>query len=183
MLDGHGLNEQVNSEIHSTTLLTRAGVPAAGKSWTKVNGQYVAPLTFLEKPGGWASEFAQLRYLWEVLSRETVADTEIFCQLTRANETLVKTTVQRMLKQSNLTATLAEEGNSVDVAAELKMRRSIEAQEELFEGALPIHTAVVFLIHRSNLEQLDEACRYLQSSLMEHRLEINEEQYSNLNVA
>ena len=118
-----------------------------------------------------------------MLSRETVADTEIFCQLTRANETLVKTTVQRMLKQSNLTATLAEEGNSVDVAAELKMRRSIEAQEELFEGALPIHTAVVFLIHRSNLEQLDEACRYLQSSLMEHRLEINEEQYSNLNVA
>jgi len=159
VLDGHGLNEQVNSEIHSTTLLTRAGVPAAGKSWTKVNSQYVAPLTFLEKPGGWASEFAQLRYLWEVLSRETVADTEIFCQLTRANETLVKKTVQRMLKQSNLTATLAEEGNSVDVAAELKMRRSIEAQEELFEGALPIHTAVVFLIHRSNLEQMDEACR------------------------
>ncbi|MEO0376228.1 MAG: hypothetical protein AAF329_16725 [Cyanobacteria bacterium P01_A01_bin.17] len=163
VLDGHGLHEQVNSEVHSTTLLTRAGIPTAGKSWAKVNGQYVAPLTFLEKPGGWASEFAQLRYLWEVLSRENVADTEIFCQLTRANETLVKTTVQRMLKQSNLTATLAEEGNSVDVAAELKVKRSIEAQEELFEGALPIHTAVVFLIHRPNLEQLDEACRYLQS--------------------
>ena len=92
-----------------------------------------------------------------------MADTVVFCQLTRANETLVKTTVQRMLKQSNLTATLAEEGNSVDVAAELKMKRSIEAQEELFEGALPIHTAVVFLIHRPSLEQLDEACRYLQS--------------------
>ena len=45
-----------------------------------------------------------------------MADTEIFCQLTRANETLVRTTVQRMLKQSNLTATLAEDSNSVDVA-------------------------------------------------------------------
>jgi hypothetical protein len=163
ILDRQGLHEQVNSEIHSTTLLTRAGVPTAGQQWVKVNGQYVAPLTFMEKPGGWANEFAQLRYLWEVLSRDTVADTEIFCQLTRANETLVKTTVQRMLKQSNLTATLAEEGNSVDVAAELKTKRSIEAQEELFEGALPIHTAVVFLVHRPTLEQLDEACRYIQS--------------------
>jgi hypothetical protein len=92
-----------------------------------------------------------------------VADTEIFCQLTRVNETLVKTTVQRMLKQSNLTATLAEDSHSVDVAAELKMKRSIEAQEEFFQGALPIHTAVVFLAHRPDLEQLDEACRYIQS--------------------
>jgi hypothetical protein len=163
ILDQDGLHEQVNSDIHSTTLLTRAGVPSAGKTWVKVKGQYAAPLTFLEKPGGWASESAQLRYLWEILSRETVADTEIFCQLTRANETLVKTTVQRMLKQSNLTSTLAEDSHSVDVAAELKMKRSIEAQEELFEGALPIHTAVVFLVHRPTLEQLDEACRYIQS--------------------
>ena len=159
-----GLHEQVTSETHSTTLLTRAGVPTAGKAWVKVKGQYVAPLTFLEKPGGWASASAQLRYLWEIISRETVADTEIFCQLTRANETLVKTTVQRMLKQSNLTATLAEDSHSVDVAAELKMKRSIEAQEELFEGAMPLHTAVVFLVHRPTLEQLDEACRYLQSN-------------------
>ena len=51
----------------------------------------------------------------------------------------------------------------MDVAAELKMKRSIEAQEELFEGALPIHTAVVFLVYRPTLEQLDEACRYIQS--------------------
>jgi hypothetical protein len=92
-----------------------------------------------------------------------VADTEIFCQLTRVNETLVKITVQGMLKQSNLTATLDEDSHSVDVAAELKMKRSIEAHEELFEGALPIHTAVVFLVHRPDLEQLDEACRYIQS--------------------
>jgi hypothetical protein len=75
----------------------------------------------------------------------------------------VKTTVQRILKQSNLTATLAEDSHSVDVAAELKKKRSIEAQEELFEGALPVHTAVVFLVHRPDLEQLDEACRYIQS--------------------
>ncbi|MEO0491230.1 MAG: hypothetical protein AAFZ49_17010, partial [Cyanobacteria bacterium J06659_2] len=163
ILDDQGLHEQVNSDIHSTTLLTRAGVPTAGKQWVKINNQYVAPLTFIEKPGGWANQFAQLRYLWEVLSRDVVADTEIFCQLMRANETLVKTTVQRMLKQSNLTATLAEDSNSVDVAAELKMKRSIEAQEELFEGAVPVHTAIVFLVHRPNLEQLDEACRYLKS--------------------
>jgi hypothetical protein len=39
-----------------------------------------------------------------------------------------------MLKQPNLTATLAEDSHSVTVATELKMKRSIETQEELFEG-------------------------------------------------
>ena len=163
VLDGQGLHEQVHSDVHSTTLLTRAGVPIADREWVRVNGRYVAALSFLEKPGGWASERSQLRYLWEVLSRDNIADTEIVCQLTRANEMLVKTAMQRLLKQSNLTASLAEETHSVDVAAEIKAQQSVEAQAELFEGALPIHTAVVFLVHRSSLEQLEEACRYLQS--------------------
>ncbi|MGF1518944.1 MAG: hypothetical protein ACFCVB_14245 [Nodosilinea sp.] len=37
--------------------------------------------------------------------------------------------------------------------SEPKIRRSIEVQEELFEGAAPIHIAVVFVVQRSNLEQ------------------------------
>ena len=67
-----------------------------------------------------------------------------------------------MLKQSKLTATLAEGSHSVDVVAELRMKCLIEVQEEMFESALPIHTAVISLVHRPNLEQLDEACRYIQ---------------------
>ncbi|ESA34128.1 hypothetical protein N836_18530 [Leptolyngbya sp. Heron Island J] len=39
ILDDQGLHEQINSEVHSTTLLTRAGVPTAGQKWVKVNGQ------------------------------------------------------------------------------------------------------------------------------------------------
>lgn len=69
-----------------------------------------------------------------------------------------------MLKQSSLTTTLAEDSHSVDVAAELKMKRSIEDQEDLFEGALPIHTAVVFLVHRPDLEQLAAVLPYRRST-------------------
>jgi hypothetical protein len=69
-----------------------------------------------------------------------------------------------MLQRSHVAIDVPNRRQSlVDLAAELKMKRSIEAQEELFEGALPIHTAVVFLVHRPDLEQMDEACRYIQS--------------------
>ncbi|MEM6499405.1 MAG: hypothetical protein AAF709_22110, partial [Pseudomonadota bacterium] len=62
---------------------------------------YGATVSTMSRPGGWVDKQQQLRYLWEVLSRERVYDTEIYCQLMRANETLVKTNMQRLTKQSN----------------------------------------------------------------------------------
>ncbi|MEN8445740.1 MAG: hypothetical protein ABG776_12085, partial [Cyanobacteria bacterium J06555_13] len=163
ILDYKGLREEVKSEVHSATMLTQSSMPVANRKWVKVKNNYVAPLSFLDKPGGWADGSSQLRYLWEVLSRDNVTNTEVFCQLSPANPNLVKTTVQRMMKQSNLSASLAEDTNSRDVGAELKSEQAIEAQRQMLQGASPIYTAVVVLIHRPNLDQLDEACRYVQS--------------------
>jgi hypothetical protein len=161
-LDQQGLSESLNSDVHATTRLLES-VPVADRQWIKVRNQYAAPLTFLEKPGGWASKASQMRYLWNLIARDTITDTEIFCQLTRANETLVKTAVQRVLKQSNTSAQMAEDKRSIDVAAQLKTRKSVKAQEELYEGAIPIYTGVAIVVYRDNLERLDEACRYISS--------------------
>ncbi|WP_218082500.1 hypothetical protein [Anthocerotibacter panamensis] len=161
-LNEEGLKEEIHTDIHSTTMLLES-VPVADNAWVQVQDNYVGVLTFLEKPAGWADKMGQLRYLWEVFARETVVDTEIFCQLTRANETVVKTAVQRVLKQSNVSAQVAQEKRSIDVAAQVKTRKSVAAQEQLYEGALPLYTGVAILVHRPTLEQVDEACRYLES--------------------
>lgn len=118
-LDENGLHEEAHSDlastkllvdnVHSTTLLMESSVPCADRSWVHVKNNYIGALTFLEKPGGWQNKSSQLRYLWELLARETVVDTEIFCELTAANPAIVKNTLQRVLKQSNVTATMAQE--------------------------------------------------------------------------
>ncbi|MEO1560669.1 MAG: hypothetical protein AAFS12_13910, partial [Cyanobacteria bacterium J06632_19] len=129
--------------------------------------------------GGWQNKSSQLRYLWELLARENVVDTEVFCQLSAANPAIVKTTLQRVLKQSNMTARLAEEkSKTIDVGAQLKLKKSVAAQEQIYEGAVPIYTSVVMLVHRDSLEKLDEAARYIENSFQRPAQVIRETEYA-----
>lgn len=188
-LDENGLHEQASSDlastkllidnIHSATLLMESGVPCADRRWVHVNNNYVGALTFLEKPGGWQNKSAQLRYLWELLARETVVDTEIFCQLTAANPGLVKSTLQRVLKQSNMTAVMAQEkSKTIDVNAQLKLRKSVAAQEQLYEGAVPIYTSIAIFVHRPSLQKLDEATRYIENCFQRPARVVRETEYT-----
>jgi hypothetical protein len=189
ILDEKGLHEQVYSDlasskllvenIHSTTLLVESGVPCADRRWVKVKNNYIGVLTFLEKPGGWPNKASQLRYLWELLARDTVVDTEIFCQLTAANPAIVKTTLQRVLKQSNVTAALAREKNkTIDVGAQLKLKKSVAAQEQIYEGAVPIYVGIAILVHRPTVEKLDEATRYIENCFQRPAKVIRETEYA-----
>ncbi|MGH2413528.1 MAG: hypothetical protein ACRDEA_07525, partial [Microcystaceae cyanobacterium] len=95
-----GIREEITSEVHSTTLLFADSVPRADRKWVHNGGKYTGVLTFWDKPAGWKDKRQQLHYLWDVIARDLVTDTEIFCQITPANPTLVRTTVQRLIKQS-----------------------------------------------------------------------------------
>jgi hypothetical protein len=188
-LDENGLQEQVYSDLastqllidnlHSTTLLMESKVPCADRQWVNVNNRYVGVMTFLEKPGGWQNKSSQLRYLWELLARETVVDTEIFCQLSAANPAIVKTTLQRVLKQSNMSALMAQEkSRTIDVNAQLKLRKSVAAQEQIYEGALPIYTGIAILVHRPSLEKLEEATKYIENCFQRPAQVIRETEYA-----
>ncbi|MBD6616990.1 hypothetical protein FNW02_14410 [Komarekiella sp. 'clone 1'] len=188
-LDENGLHEQVNSDlastkllienIHSTTLLLESGVPCADRRWVNVNNRYIGVMTFLEKPGGWSNKSTQLRYIWELLARETVVDTEVFCELTTANPAFVKTTLQRVLKQSNMTTIMAQEkSKTIDVNAQLKLKKSVAAQEQLYEGAVPIYTGIAILVHRQSIEKLEEATRYIENCFQRPARVIRETEYA-----
>ncbi|NDJ23838.1 hypothetical protein GS682_19765 [Nostoc sp. B(2019)] len=188
-LDENGLHEQVNSDlastkllienIHSTTLLLESSVPCADRRWVNVKNRYIGVMTFLEKPGGWSNKSTQLRYIWELLARETVVDTEIFCELTTANPAFVKTTLQRVLKQSNMTTIMAQEkSKTIDVNAQLKLKKSVAAQEQLYEGAVPIYTGIAILVHRPSIEKLEEATRYIENCFQRPARVIRETEYA-----
>ncbi len=165
VLGDDGISEQIHTEVHPTTLLfeSQRDCPVADRAWVRVKGKYVGFLSFMDKPSGWSSYNAQLRYLWDLLSREQVFDTEIFCELSRANESLVRTAMQRVAKENIMASDFAESKKSVDVAASIKAKRTIAAQEQLYDGAVPLYVGVVIAVHRDTPEELDEACRYLKS--------------------
>ncbi|MEB3215362.1 MAG: hypothetical protein VKN72_03745 [Nostocales cyanobacterium 94392] len=187
--DENGLQEKTSSDLpssklllentHSTTFLTESSIPVAERKWVRVKNNYVGVMTFLEKPGGWVDKSSQLRYLWELIARDSVVDTEVFCELTSANPAIVKATLQRVLKQSNMTAKTAQEkSNTIDVGAQIKLKKSIAAQEKIYEGAIPIYTGIAILVHRPNLDKLDEACRYIENCFQRPAKVIRETEYA-----
>jgi hypothetical protein len=159
-----GYEEQIRSETHFITRLIDTQTPFADRAWVNVNDKYIAPMVFADKPGGWTSKFNELSYLWQVMCREPVYDTEVFCQVTKANQGIVRENMRRVMKQSMLDQeVISKKGPSMDVAASLKQQKAVRAQEQLYEGAVALQTATVFLVHRKSLTKLDEACRYLEN--------------------
>jgi hypothetical protein len=165
LFDGEEITELVNSDVHLTSQLFPAQdrVPYADRSFVHVKGNYAAPLVFVDKPGGWLDKESELRYLWDIFARDAVFDTECFCQLTRANDAIIKENMSRVMRQSIAAQNQSARSSNIDVGASIRQRKSIAAQEELYEGALPLQVAVMLVVHRPTLSELDSACRYLQN--------------------
>jgi hypothetical protein len=165
VFDGEEITEIVNSEVHLTSHLfpSQDRVPFADRSFVHVKGQYAAPLVFVDKPGGWVDKEAELRYLWDIFARDAVFDTECFCQLTRANDGIIKENMSRVMRQSIAAQNQSAKSANIDVGASIRQRKSIAAQEALYEGSLPLQVGVMMVVHRPTLNELDSACRYLQN--------------------
>ncbi len=179
-LDDEGLREQQTSDFHIRHLVleNEQSVPFCDRAWVKLQEKYIGVLQFSEKPQGWVDEYDQLRYLWEVLSREKISDTEIICQLSKANQSLAKTAVQRITKQSITSSAMSADKGSIDVKANMNIEEAVKAQETMLRGSIPIHTAVVFCIHRPSRQKLDEACRYLSSCFLRPAVVDREMEYA-----
>lgn len=168
ILDEDGLREVQNSDFHIRHLMleNEDSIPFLDRNWINVQDKYIGVLQFSEKPQGWIDEYDQLRYLWRVMSKEKISDTEIICQLKKANQGLAKVALQRITKQSITSSAMSNDKGSIDVKANMNIEEAVAAQETILRGSIPIHTAVVFLVHRDSTQKLDEACKYLQSCFL-----------------
>jgi len=160
------IREVIRSQVHPSTLLVAESEPVADERWVKVGGNYIGVLNMLEKPGGWENCRAQLRYLWEIIAKERVYDIEIFSEVSRANANLVRESMRRVMKQSLTSQNIAMQESSIDVVAQIKAGEAVEAQAQMFSGAVPFWVGFTILVHRKTLEELDEACRYLESCFL-----------------
>ncbi|MHC0067394.1 hypothetical protein ACWATR_31530 [Nostoc sp. UIC 10890] len=162
---GNGLVETQTSDFHirHQMLENEESVPFFDRKWVKIQNKYIGALNFSQKPGGWYDEQAQLRYLWELISRDSIYDTEVICQLTKANQAISKTNLQRITKQSITSTSLSTGKGNIDVKSGMNIEDSVEAQKTIYKGSVVVHTGVAFLVHRPTPRELDEACRYLAS--------------------
>ncbi len=154
------LHEEIQERQHTISRLIRGERgrpthPKADREWVKVKGKYVGAIAIESKPPGFSSPHHQLYYLWQVLAQ--FPDCECVCELSSADRTLTRMTLQRLTRQSYTAMHRATTFKDVDVASQMRAKRGIEAQESMVEGALPIWVSVVAFIHRPDLKSLSEA--------------------------
>ncbi|GAX38806.1 hypothetical protein [Nodularia sp. NIES-3585] len=175
-----GVTETQTSDFHIRhhLLENEKSVPFLDRKWVKIQDKYIGALNFSDKPAGWIDEYSQLRYLWEVFSRESISDTEVFCQISRVNQAITKTNLQRLTKQSITSTAISSKSGSIDVKAGMNIEEAVEAQKIIYKGNLVVSTAVVFLVHRKTRRELDDACRYLASCFLRPAVVSREMEYA-----
>jgi hypothetical protein len=158
------LREEIHEPHHAATVLIRGenghpSHPKADREWVRVKGKFVGAVALESKPPGFVSPEHQLYYLWQAFSQ--FHDCEFVCELAAADRVMARITLQRLTRQSYTAMHRATTLKDVDVASQMRARKGVEAQEKIFEGALPIWVSAIALIHRDDPETLSEACQKL----------------------
>ncbi|KPQ33321.1 MAG: AAA-like domain [Phormidesmis priestleyi Ana] len=161
-----GLTETVNSRLHPRSALVqgergRSRIPISDHEWIKVKDKYIGVMAFTERPEAFSNVRHQLSYLWDVICRPQVRDIEIVTQVTSSSVKAMREKMQDVIKTSQRKADIATAQSSIDVGADIKLKKGLEAQYQLYEGAAPVTTATVFLVHRDRPSQLEDACNLI----------------------
>ena len=154
----------VESEAHLTNVLLNNGVPFADRRWvylptTLDSKKYVGVMVLSRKPEVFASTAAQVRFLWDIFSRNTISDVELSVEISQANRGLIRSSQQMITRRSRTLDLNVQQRKSVDVSAQINTERSVEAQQRLYTGDVPENLSLVVLVYRNTPESVDDACR------------------------
>lgn len=124
-----------------------------------------AVLTMEEAPSAWINTREQLRWLWTIMSKSYVHDTEAIVEISSTSNTLIKDNLAKQAKQAKTAKERAfTQGQGRDVGAEVKADESFEAQKKLYQGAKAIHGAITFFIYRTTNQELERDCMMFSHS-------------------
>ncbi|ACC85367.1 helicase HerA domain-containing protein [Nostoc punctiforme] len=177
IFDEEGLREEIDekaaldkpleiiSQPHLTSIILNNGVPFADKRWICLpNGdekKYVGVMVLTRKPEIFASTKHQIRFLWDLFSRNNIFDVEIITEFSPADRGINRAAQQMITKRSRALDLNVQQKKSIDVSAQINVERSVEAQRQLYTGDVPLNLSLVVLVYRDTAEQVDDACRLI----------------------
>jgi hypothetical protein len=168
ILNDRGGSPQVSQEISDTidpvSLMIRGAnatpsKPLTSKSTVGVRGKLVAAIALEEKPAQFDTPEDQLFWLWDAL--QYIPDIEFVCEVERAPTRMATFMMQRVTKQSVVQVADTAKQRDVDVRAGNRLNESVEAQNRIYSGEIPLWASALCFIHRDTPQQLTEACSLL----------------------
>jgi hypothetical protein len=169
LYDGEGITEEKGRDLSTVSLLLgdELAVPIASRNYVYCNGKFQGTLLLAEKHEGWSDKSSQLRSIWSLINEPEVNDTEVFAQILKGNQRALQEKLSILTKQSiSKAADAANNAGTVNVKATVDADRAVEAQQMLYEGNVPLRMCTAFIVHRSEAQELEDACNNLAAKLM-----------------
>ncbi|QHG20544.1 DUF87 domain-containing protein [Nostoc sp. ATCC 53789] len=172
-----------NDQLHATSVLLNNGIPHADRRWVCLPYQstdkkkYIGVMTLAQKPEVFASTYQQIRFLWDVFSREVIYDVEIITEINPADQKMIRLT-QQLITRRSINASASASKKTIDVGAQINTERSVDAQKQLYTGDVPENVAVIILVYRNSPEEIDDACRLISGYINQPAELIREMQYT-----
>jgi hypothetical protein len=132
---------------------------------------YVGVLSFTDKVEAWSSGYQQLRYLWNLISHDSVSDTEIYCQLIAADKSQTAKQASTLYQQAMLDAQNASEKTRYQARAETQIKETKALMMGLSQGDAPCLIGACMLVHRPSLPELERACLDIRTKLRPNKIE------------
>ncbi|MBD2503908.1 helicase HerA domain-containing protein [Anabaena azotica] len=156
---------EVVNQAHLSSIVLNNGVPFADKRWVCLTKgdkkKFVAVMVLTRKPEIFASTKHQIRFLWDIFSRNNIYDVEVITEFTPADRGITRAAQQMITKRSRALDLNVQQKKSIDVSAQINVERSVEAQRQLYTGDAPLNLSLVVLVYRDTPEELDDACRLI----------------------
>jgi len=160
----HPITQALNNHELPCADYRWVSIPVPGKSEKR---KYIGILALAKKPaqfkGGEGGSKGQLRFIWDLLNR--FHDIEVHTQLSPADPGITRASQQMITRQERNRDLNTQQKKTVEVSAQINVKRSVDAQERLYTGDNPIHVALVILVHRDTPDELDDACREIAGSV------------------
>lgn len=158
-------SEQYIDSAHATSVLLNNGIPYADRQWVCLPNQnnakkYVGVMTLTQKPEAFADTATQVRFLWNIFARDIIHDIEVITEISPADQKMTRLTQQLITRRSR-NAEMSASKKTIDVAAQINTEWSVNAQKQLYTGDVPLNVALVVLIYRNSIEEIDDACRLI----------------------
>ena len=137
----------------------------------QIINDYVGVLAFTDKIEAWANGYQQLRFLWNLISHDSISDTEIYCQLTAANKSETAKQASALYQQAMLDKQNASEKTRYQARAETQIEETKSLMMGLSQGDAPCIVGACILVHRPSLPELERACLDIRTKLRPNRVE------------
>ncbi|MEL6439154.1 MAG: hypothetical protein AAFQ80_07890 [Cyanobacteria bacterium J06621_8] len=169
--DGREFAEIVNNSVHPLSVLTRGvghlySCPQHNQRHDQVylpgRNQVCGLLTIEDISKRKLTKEQQLRYLFDILRREDITDTEFVIQLNPVKAEVLDRHLEQTIAQVNSAKLTAEDGAvGRDVASEQMLEASFEAQKLIGGGGAGVYLSFVAKVYRQDPKTLNQACAEL----------------------